>query len=237
MSVSLRPCPAPVVCLLGGESSGKTTLAQALHHALTQIHSLRVALVQEHLRAWCEVQQRAPYAHEQAAIAQEQTRLIEAAQTVPGVQLVIADTSPLSVAVYSALYFADESLLPSARIAQRSFASNLLMGLDLPWQADGLFRDGSAHRDNADALLRHELQSHRLPFQTVYGTGEQRLHNALRALAPILTPLLGQAPVTTDGLRTQGRPGWECEACSDPECEHRLFTSLLKHSATTRETP
>lgn len=232
-----RPGSAPVVCLLGGESSGKTALSAALHQWLTQEHGLAVALVPEHLRIWCETHQRAPRADEQAAIAAEQTRLIQLAQATAGVQLVIADTSALMVAAYSALYFADQTLIPPALAAQRHCASTLLMGLDLPWRADGLFRDGPTHRAEADTLLRRELQLAGIAFQTVYGSGEQRRQNALRALAPILSPLLGQAPVATDERRTQGRPGWICDACSDPDCEHRLFSRLLAKKIISNDAP
>ncbi|AOW13763.1 hypothetical protein LPB72_01990 [Hydrogenophaga crassostreae] len=233
----VRPAPAPIVCLLGGESSGKTTLSRALHQCLTSTHGLRVALVPEHLRTWCEARQRAPQAQEQAGIAHEQTRLIHDAQAAPGVQLVIADTSALSVAAYSALYFADESLFAPALHAQRGFAATLLMGLDIPWEADGLFRDGPALRAKADTVVREQLEGRSIPYQTIYGRREQRLGNALRALTPVLSSLLGHAPVTTDDWRTLGRPGWVCEACSDPDCEHRLFTGLLKNTGIASETP
>ena len=221
---------APVVCLLGGESSGKTSLATALHDALAQRHGLRVALVPEHLRIWCEEHQRVPLAHEQAAIAATQSQWMNKARATPGADLVVCDTSALAIAAYSELYFNDRSLWPCALQTQRSFDATLLMGLDLPWQADGLFRESPDMRAATDALLRRELQGAGLPFQTVYGTKGQRLNNALRALSPILTPLLGQAPVATNRLKTAGRPGWICEACSDPDCEHRLFTDLLKNT-------
>lgn len=237
MTSPVRPEPAPIVCLLGGESSGKTTLSQALHQCLTVTHGLRVALVPEHLRTWCEARQRAPKAKEQAAIAHEQTRLIHEAQSAPGVQLVIADTSALSVAAYSALYFSEETLFASALHTQRCFAATLLMGLDIRWEADGLFRDGPALRAKADTLLREQLDGRSIPYQTIYGSGEQRLRSALRALTPVLSVLLGQAPVATDDWRTQGRPGWVCEACSDPDCEHRLFTGLLKKPSIASEIP
>lgn len=221
---------APVVSLLGGESSGKTTLANALHHWLIERQGLRVALVPEFLRIWCEKHRRAPLAHEQAAIAATQSQMIAAASASPDVQLVISDTSALTIAAYSELYFSDGSVWPTALHTQQSFDATLLMGLDLPWKADGLFRDSPTVRSEADALLRRELQSAGLAFQTVYGTHEQRLHNALRALSSLLTPLLGHAPVATNAVQTSGRPGWVCEACSDPDCEHRLFTALLKNT-------
>jgi HTH-type transcriptional regulator, transcriptional repressor of NAD biosynthesis genes len=224
----VRPGSAPVVCLQGGESSGKTTLAFELHRWLSENHQLRVALVSEHLRAWCETHHRAPLAHEQTGIAAIQSHMIEAARTSAGVQLVLSDTSALTVAAYSELYFNDRSLWSDALQSHRNVDATLMMGLDLPWVPDGLFRDGAAIRDKTDALLRHGLQAAGIAFHTVYGSGERRLHNALRALSPLLKPLLGHAPIATTDLTVSGRPGWVCEGCSDPECEQRLFTSLLK---------
>lgn len=211
------------VALLGGESSGKTTLATALHRVLNEQHGIRTTCVPEHLRAWCEAMGRAPLAHEQAAIADEQTRLIQAAAQQPGVDLVIADTTALMVAAYSELYFQDSTLLAPALAAQGSYHLTLLMGLDLPWQGDGLFRDSPSVRDATDALLRRELQAGGIAYQTVYGKGDARLAQALRAIGTALRRLLvHEDPALATGLRP-----WSCENCSDPDCEHRLFTGLL----------
>lgn len=218
---------APAVCLLGGESSGKTTLARQLHEYLRIHHGLNVVLVPEVLREWCESHQRAPRASEQAGIAQQQTFLLRQAQQQPGCQFVISDTSALVVAAYSELYFEDRSHLESALSSQRDFSCQLLMGLDLPWVADGLYRDSAEMRAKLDASLRREMTQAGIGFQTIYGVGEQRLRNALRALNPVLTPILGQAAAAAEPFLVAGRPGWLCEACSDPDCEHRLFTRLL----------
>jgi HTH-type transcriptional repressor of NAD biosynthesis genes len=216
---------ALTVTLLGGESSGKSTLARSLHAAL-QAQGLRCTLVPEHLRHWCEDRGRAPLAHEQAAIAAEQTRLIQAAQAGASegqVEVVIADTTALVVAAYSELYFQDSSLWPAAVAAQRGLGLSLLMGLDLPWVADGLFRDSPTVRSDTDALLRRELQAAGLPFQTIYGQGPRRLQSALRAVGRAL----GRSLLPYDERLRQGPPNWQCEACSDPDCEHRLFSALL----------
>jgi HTH-type transcriptional repressor of NAD biosynthesis genes len=206
------------VSLLGGESSGKSTLARQLHAALLAqgIHS---ALVPEHLRDWCEAAGRAPLAHEQAAIATEQTRLIEATRA----RVVIADTTALMVAAYSELYFNDRSLWPEALAAQRRMGLTLLMGLDLPWVSDGFFRDSPAVREATDTVLRRELQGAGIGFQTVYGQGTQRLRAALRAVGAAL----GRELLPDDPLLREGSGRWQCEACSDPDCEHRLFSALL----------
>ena len=219
----------PVVCLLGGESTGKSTLAIALQHQLEKAHGLRARLVPEHLRNWCETQGRAPQKNEQAAIAAEQSRRIREAAQQPGIDLVIADTSALVVAVYSELYFADVSLLPSAIAEQSRYPLNLLMGLDLPWTPDGLFRDGPAVRDATDASLRSALTAAHLPFQTIYGQQEARLQQALRAVGR----WLGRDLLPADPSLTEGRTPWRCDNCSDPDCERRLFTALLRQRAGT----
>ncbi len=206
------------VALLGGESSGKSTLAQQLDAALTAqgIHTLHVP---EHLRQWCERAGRAPHAHEQAAIAAEQTRLINSARA----EVVIADTTALVVAAYSELYFEDRSLWAAAIAAQRDIGLTLLMGLDLPWQSDGFFRDSPAVRESTDALLRRELQAAGIAFQTIYGQGTQRLQAALGAIGNAL----GRQLLPDDPTLREGNGRWQCEACSDPACEHRLFRALL----------
>ena len=211
------------VTLLGGESSGKSTLAAALQRHLSSAHGLHTVCVAEHLRVWCQATGRAPHRHEQAALADTQTRHIVDARRTPGVDVVLADTTALMVATYSALYFEDRSLLAPALAAQRTYDLTLLMGLDLPWVPDGLFRDSPAVRDATDALLRRELQNAGIAFQTVYGQGEARLQQALRAVGGVLgRPLVKQDPALATGLRP-----WSCENCSDPDCEHRLFTGLL----------
>lgn len=214
-----------IVTLLGGESTGKTSLARSIQQQLSQHTSLRTVCVPENLRQWCTLAGRAPQAHEQAALAEEQHRLIVAAtQGLPAPDVVIADTTPLVIAAYSELYFNDSSLLPAAITHQRGYHLTLLMGLDLPWVPDGLFRESPAVRDATDTILRRELQAAGLPFQTIYGKDAARLHQALEAVGP----LLGNSLVEADPVLAQGRVAWNCEKCSDPECEHRLFTDLIK---------
>ena len=229
MAAPVAPAAA-CIALLGGESSGKSTLSLALTQAL-QAHGLRVALVPEHLRAWCMAAGRAPHAHEQVAIAAEQDRQIATARE-SGVDVVVADTTGLVVAAYSAHYFADDALWPDALQRQRGIDLTLLMGLDLPWQPDGLFRDSPAVRDAIDRRLRQALQGAGLPFAPVYGRGPQRLAQALRAVQNRLGSSLGdrlaRPLVDPDEVLEQGSGRWSCENCSDPECEHRLFSSRIR---------
>jgi len=212
------------VVLLGGESTGKSQLAHTLREHLNSAHGLRGLVVAEHLRAWCEQQGRAPAQNEQAAIADTQTRHIAQARDTPGVQVLLADTSSVMVAAYSEQYFNDTSLWPQA-LADHAAAADLtlLMGLDLPWVPDGLFRDSPAARQTTDAILRARLEQAGITFQTIYGSGEARVQQALRTLGAAM----GRPLVPQDPFWEQGRRRWNCEKCSDPACEHRLFRDLI----------
>ena len=109
----------------------------------------------------------------------------------------------------------------------------LLMGLDLPC---------STHRRPAqaaaDARLRGELDRAGTTYRVVYGQGEQRTAHALNAINSIA---IGAKPSSASAVFDQKLPqeasrvarlrAWQCEKCSDPECEHRLFTALTGSSA------
>jgi nicotinamide riboside kinase len=207
------------IALLGAESTGKTWLAGALAQHLGDAgHD--VAVVGEVLREWCVREGRTPRADEQLAIAQEQARRVLQASA----RIVIADTTPLMTAVYSELLFADRSLYAEALAHHAAYDLTLLMGLDLPWVADGLQRDGPHVREPVDALVRAALSRAGLGWQMVYGQGGARLQNALFAINSVA----GQQGLAGAGGRfLPQNAAWTCEKCSDPDCEHRLFTGRL----------
>lgn len=202
----------PVVAILGAESTGKSELARALSGALHE-RGLPCSLVEEHLRDWCIREGRTPRIDEQAAIAGEQSRRIALAAAQGWV---VADTTALMTAIYSDLLFDDGSLYEPALLELRETARfTLVTALDLPWVADGLQRDGPHVREPVDALLRAALQRGGIGYSVVHGSGAQRLANALRAIG------------LADARPGADRPLRPCETCSDPDCEHRLFTDLL----------
>lgn len=203
------------IALLGAESTGKTQLAGELAaHLRSQGKS--VAVVPEVLREWCQREGRTPRPEEQLPIAQEQERRVD--EAAGRAEIVISDTTALMVAIYSAMLFEDGTLYRFALDRQRSYDFTLLTGLDLPWVADGLQRDGAHVREPVDALIRAALARAKVPYRLVYGSGKERLANALAAM--------GAAAAAPSG--PPSRPwAWSCDKCSDPECEHRLFTGLL----------
>ena len=214
--------------IVGAESTGKSWLTQALAEVLRD-RGQTVHTVDEVLRHWCDRAGRTPQRHEQMAIAQQQADAAHTlAQQAPDTWL-LSDTTPLMTAVYSHLLFDDERLYPMALAHQALYDITLVTGLDLPWLADGLQRDGPQVRGPVDTLVRQALERSGVPYRVVYGQGPRRLNNALLALG------LEGEDASAQHIREQGqfainrgRSVWQCNDCSDPTCEHKLFTRLVK---------
>jgi hypothetical protein len=177
------------------------------------------------LREWCAREGRTPRPEEQLPIAQEQQRRVD--EAAESHQIVIADTTALMVAIYSAMLFKDGTLYTFALERQRTYDATLVTGLDIPWVADGLQRDGPHVREPVDALVRAALAQAGVPYRVVYGSGSQRMANALAAVASAVPAL--QAAQPAEAATTQWV--WRCEKCSDPDCEHRLFTGLTSNKS------
>jgi nicotinamide riboside kinase len=240
-SLTTGPGRALCVAVLGAESTGKTTLAQALASSLSPVpgpsgpadgaRPLRTAWVPEVLRLWCDERGRTPHAHEQAAILQAQHARIDAAAQDHDV--VICDTTGLMTAVYSELVFGDRALHEQAARLHKRMALSLVMALDLPWVADGHQRDGPQVREPVDRMLRALLLQHALPFAVIGGSGPARLQQARAALAPLLRRHLNERaeaaglftrlqPHSDDNDNSTGSGGWSCECCGDAANERAL---------------
>jgi nicotinamide riboside kinase len=173
------------IAIVGAESTGKTTLAAALARRLRADLGLRAVATTEGLRQWCVERGRTPRVDEQAAIAQLQHDLIEAAAR--DADVVLCDTTPLMIAVYSELLFDDVSLEAMARQSHSTTAFTLLTAQDIPWVADGLQRDGPHVREPVERAVRARLLRWNADWGVVMGSGDARTDNALAALRPVLS--------------------------------------------------
>jgi nicotinamide riboside kinase len=125
--------------LIGGECTGKSTLAAALGARLPG------CVVPEALREFVALRHRPPAAGEQESILREQVeREALIASRCAGV--VIADPAPLMTAIYSLAYFDDDSLLPAAAEHARGYDLVVWCDVDLPWIPDEGQRDGPEYR-------------------------------------------------------------------------------------------
>ena len=173
-----------LICIIGAECTGKTSLAQALAERCDS------AWVPEYLRSFCEHHQRTPTPSEQHLILNTQLQHESAALASARMQrqaFVFCDTAPLLTAIYSHFVFGDTALYARAREAHRRYALTLLMEPDIPWMADGLQRDGPHVRPTIHHLLQQELNAVKTPVVCVKGHGEARELLALQALGGLST--------------------------------------------------
>lgn len=82
----------------------------------------------------------------------------------------------------------------------------------------------------AHAQLRSRLQAADVAYQVIYphsaDGGTSHLHHALRAVRSAIKPPTQRPERPAHPPASRWLAG--CEKCSDPVCEHRLFTDLLK---------
>ena len=172
-----------LICLIGAECTGKTSLAQALAEQLGGLW------VPEYLRSFTEQYGRTPERTEQLQILQEQVRQETQALATARRQhkaLVFCDTAPLLTAVYSDCVFADTSLYPQAHGLHARYALTLLLEPDIPWVADGVQRDGPQTRAIVQARIEQALAEWAWPLVRIAGTPTQRLAQACDAVTKAL---------------------------------------------------
>ncbi len=166
--------------LLGGESTGKTTLALALADALPAF------IAEEYLRDFVRDFGRLPTLADQEGIflTQQMTvRTVARAAAHSDTPWVIADPVPLMTAVYSIVYFNDTSLLDIGVEDAVSYDVLLWCAPDIPWTADEGVRDGAELRDRADQVIA-EYVAPRLPLQRIAGDPGVRLREAIGSIHP-----------------------------------------------------
>lgn len=166
----------PRICLLGGESSGKTTLAAGLAKAF------RTTWVAEYGRSLWEAKQGQLEFQDMLHIGQmqiaqedEQARLANA--------VLICDTSPLTTVFYSQELFGrvEEEL---SRMADRHYDLILLCAPDFAFVQDGTRKDQAfrlrQHRWYVEKM-RHWGETH----HDMVGSPEQRLANGIALIKQI----------------------------------------------------
>ena len=100
----------------------------------------------------------------------------------------------------------------------------LLAGLDFPSNA----------QEASDRQIRAALGDAGINYRVIYGLGEERLRQALRACGGLLRSGSTQRQAHME-TRKKARPwSWMCEKCSDPACEHRLLSGLLASRSPAR---
>jgi NadR type nicotinamide-nucleotide adenylyltransferase len=167
------------ICLLGGESSGKSTLAQALARALGTRH------VPEYGRdRWIERGGYLPY-EDMLHIAQTQVAREDAAAATAH-HFLACDTSPLTTLLYSRYLFrhADPAL---EQLAGRHYHHTFLCAPDIDFTQDGT-RASAAFRERQHAWHLDELAARGIPYRLVGGPLRERVAAVLAAIGQGASP-------------------------------------------------
>lgn len=161
------------ICLLGGESSGKSTLAQAL------AQHLDTAWVPEYGRQRWEAQGGVLVYDDLLQIARTQLEH-EQALSRRAHRWLICDTSPLTTLLYCRDLFghADPEL---ERLAAHRYDHVFLCAPDFPFVQDGTRRD-EGFRQRQHEWYVHELEARGIAFTMLQGVFEHRLAAAAAAL-------------------------------------------------------
>jgi NadR type nicotinamide-nucleotide adenylyltransferase len=170
----------PRVALLGGESTGKTTLASALALALG------TTWAPEYGRDLWEQQGGVLRFEDMEHIAQRQVlREQQQARSADGVLL--CDTTPLTTLLYSEAMFgrATEAL---QQLARRRYALTLLCMPDFPFVQDGTRRDDTFRRQQHHWYER-ALAARGIDYMELTGSVEQRVQVAKALIHELLTGL------------------------------------------------
>jgi GTPase SAR1 family protein len=107
----------------------------------------------------------------------------------------------------------------------------LLMGLDLQPVSSAHFNAEICEKE--DSKIRAHLQNHGLVFKVIYGNPATRLATTLRLIQTkytinfVAARACPEPVLATISSKIGQKWSWNCDKCSDPECEHRLFASLL----------
>jgi NadR type nicotinamide-nucleotide adenylyltransferase len=170
---------ARMICIIGAESTGKTTLARSLAERFSS------PWVPEYLRTFCDERGRTPLQQEQQLIMEMQvaneTRIARSANRA-GAPYVFCDTAPMLTAIYSEYVFADTSLIERALLLHERYAFTLLLDNDIDWVADGIQRDGAHVRASIAKRIKQLLDQHGLQCANINGRNEARTNSAIDAL-------------------------------------------------------
>jgi NadR type nicotinamide-nucleotide adenylyltransferase len=183
----LDPCVrsffARRVCIVGAESTGKTTLAQKL------AARFQTSWVPEFGRTYSEAKLSARgglewNSSEFSFIASEQNRLEdELAKTCN--RLLICDTDSFATSIWHERYIGKPSAAVDRLGQGRNYDLYLLTSPDVPFVQDGT-RDGEKIREWMHRRFIDELQTRSKPYQLLKGPYEEREIQAIEACQAVL---------------------------------------------------
>ncbi|MHB8882951.1 MAG: AAA family ATPase [Thermodesulfovibrionales bacterium] len=172
------------VCIVGAESTGKTTLAQRLaEHYQTN-------WVPEYGREYCAEKWKDGnitddwVSEEFVAIATEQGRREDQASRSAN-KVLICDTDPFATSIWHERYMISRSIEVESIAHKRRYDLYILTGDEIPFEQDGL-RDGEHIRHWMHGRFIEALTEKKCPWVLVSGDLADRISQAVRYIDDIL---------------------------------------------------
>ncbi len=172
--------PVKRVCLLGAESTGKSTLAAALARRYGTVWNPEYGRPYTELGRSRDAPWRsAEFTHIARIHCWYEDFLAGLAHRV-----LFSDTDAFTTAVFHEVYLGRPTTA-FAELAARRYDLYLLCGLDVPWRHDGLREFEAKRRSMHDRYLAH-VRATGAPWVLVEGDPEQRLERAGAAVDDLL---------------------------------------------------
>jgi NadR type nicotinamide-nucleotide adenylyltransferase len=173
-----RPHFVRRVCLVGAESTGKTTLAQSL------AEHFETAWVPEFARAYLEPKNWVCEWDDMILIAEGQGRL-EDEMAERANRVLFCDTDQMTTSIWTERYFGkpQEKILEMAR--RRRYDLHFLCDIDIAWVDDGT-RDSREWREWFHGKFLSEIAARRLPAVILSGSFDERMSKAIMEVTRLL---------------------------------------------------
>jgi NadR type nicotinamide-nucleotide adenylyltransferase len=156
------------IAILGAESSGKSTLSEALARRYDTVW------VPEYLREFVDTHARVPHEEDQFGIACAQ-RAREDAAAAQASRFLFCDTTPLMTALYSRVYWGRVDARLAAFDTRHDYALTLVTAPDTPWEPDGLQRESEEVRQRVHRLLLGTLAARGIDYVLLEGDLQDRM--------------------------------------------------------------
>ena len=169
--------PVRRIAILGAESSGKSTLAEALARRYD------TSWVPEYLREFVDAHARVPREDDQFGIACTQ-REREDAASLTARRFLFCDTTPLMTALYSHEYWGRVDADLARLDSRHDYALTLVTAPDAPWEPDGLQRESEEVRQRVHRMLLATLAARRIDYVLLQGDLAQRMRQVETLLGP-----------------------------------------------------
>lgn len=170
------------VCVLGAESTGSTTLAQALaaHYQTVWVPEYGREYCEKHWTGFNYQWRSEEFTH----IAQEQQRREDLAAHQCN-RVLICDTNAFATRLWHERYLGHFSPQVESIAAQGKCDLYLLTGDEIPFVQDGL-RDGEGIRHTMQQRFIEELNYQKVPWKLITGPHEKRLADAVNSIDNLL---------------------------------------------------